>query len=151
MSAAPSDALQVAQVKTLTADAGVYAAFGCAPRVYDEPPDYHIGSGGQRIAGPPFPYITTGEVQLIKLPRICGKQRWEAFVTTHVWSRSGRNGKREAKRIGDAVDPALDTQLSVDGFTCSDFEFRDARYFYEPDRLTAHGVIVHRFVLDPEE
>lgn len=130
----PGAALQRAVFKMLRDSAVVTTALGGSSRVYDRVP-----------ANARLPYITIGEIQIVDDAN-CGPA-WEAFVTTHAWSEAV--GKPESQGIADAMGEALNAQLSVDGFTCTDWQFRDARTFTEPDGLTTHAVITHRYLIDP--
>lgn len=142
----PAAPLQVAVMEALRGDAGLAAAFGCAPRVYDRPPNSHQDDAGREIDGPRFPYLTGAEVEIYDDSNTCAAA-FEAFVTVHVWSREV--GQPEAKRLGDAVAAALNTELQIEGFICTHHEFRSARYLPDPDGLTTHGVIVVRLLIDP--
>lgn len=136
MSDGPDEALQVAVFSALSSNAAVLAALGgadAARRIYDDPPSKYV-----------LPYITLGEIE-INDDTNCGPA-WEAFVTTHVWSE--KVGMAEVKRIGAAVGAALDVQLTIAGFICTDWQFRNRRYFREPDSLTKHGVVLHRYLID---
>lgn len=144
MAKAIADALQRAVVATLKADARVLVALG-GPRIYDRPPNSHVVAG-RHIDGPPFPYVTIGDDDIIDDSNTC-ERAYEAYVTVHVWSREV--GRREAKRIGDAVARALNSELTLSGFVCIHHEFRSARYFPDPDGLTTHGVLTARYLIDP--
>lgn len=149
MAGFPAEAIQRAVYKLLSEDAGVLALVPppnerAPPRIYDEVPP-----------GVVFPYIVLGDDQLID-DSACGAA-WEVVSTIHVFSRpsdASVKGKRQAKQIADAVVAALGpATLDLNGFvhqTSADFEtnFRDGRVFYEPDRLTAHAVIVFGFLID---
>lgn len=133
---APDEALQEAVFNALKADEAVLAALGGANasrRIYDEVPPKYV-----------LPYIMLGEVQIVDDTN-CGPA-WEVFVTTHVWSEAV--GFPEVKRIGGAVGAALDAQLTLDGFICTEWQFRTRSYNREGDGLTKHGVIVHRYLID---
>lgn len=129
----PGAALQRAVYSALSTSVDVTAAFGAAPRIYDRvPPTFTL------------PYINLGELQVIDDTHC--EAAWEAFVTTHVWSEAV--GKQEAERIADAVGAALDTELEIAGFRCVHFEHRDTRTLTEPDGLTTHAVLTHRYLID---
>jgi hypothetical protein len=129
----PGVALQAAIFSALINSADIAAAFVVAPRVYDRVP-----------TGVTLPYITIGDIQLVDDTHC--EAAWEAFVTTHVWSEAP--GKPEASRIADAVGSALDVELVIAGFVCVHFEHRDTRTFTEPDGLTTHAVVTHRYLID---
>jgi hypothetical protein len=99
------------------------------------------------------PYIVIGDDQLVDDSN-CG-EAYEATSTIHVFSRAQGRGKTEAKEIGDAITAALNAAtLSMPGFVHtrddSDPDFRSASYFYEPDGMTAHGVLTFRFFIDKQ-
>jgi hypothetical protein len=129
----PGAVLQEAVFAALRSSSAVASAFGEAPRIYDRVPANHK-----------LPYITIGDIQLIDDTHC--EAAWEAFVTTHVWSE--KVGKPEAMRIADAVGEALNAELTLDGFVCTDWQFRDTRIFTEPDGLTTHAVVTHRYLID---
>lgn len=129
----PGVALQQAVFSALTNSAELEAAFGAPPRVYDRVPPNVI-----------LPYVTIGELQIVDDTHC--EAAWEAFTTTHVWSEAP--GKPEASRIADALGSALDSELAIAGFRVVHWEHRDTRTFTEPDGLTTHGVIGHRYLID---
>jgi len=132
----PDAALQQAIFSALTESQAVLAALGgtdAARRVYDRVPTRYV-----------LPYITIGEIQILDDTHC--DAAWEAFVTTHVWS--DKVGKPEAQLIAGAVGEALNTELTLPGFICVDWAFRDRRYITEPDGLTTHGVNTHRYLID---
>lgn len=134
--ARPDEALPQAVFRTLSADAAVLAALGGADasrRIYDRVPSKYV-----------LPYITIGEIQIVDDTHC--EAAWEAFVTTHAWSE--KIGRGEAQRIGAAIGEALDAELVIPGFVCVVWQFRTARYFTEPDGLTAHGLVEHRYLID---
>jgi hypothetical protein len=134
--ASPDEALQKAVFSALTSNEAVLAALaGADPakRVYDRVPAKYV-----------LPYITIGEIQVLDDTHC--EAAWEAFVTTHAWS--DKVGKGEVQRIGGAIGEALNAALVIPGFVCTEFQFRERRYFTEPDGLTTHGVIVHRYLID---
>lgn len=102
-------------------------------RIYDRVPTKHT-----------LPYITIGDIQILDDSHCV--QAFEAFVTTHVWS--DKVGKPEAHRIAGAVMDALNVELEFAGFACTVFQFRDTRIFAEPDGLTTHAVVTHRYLID---
>jgi len=135
----PAEPLQHAIYAALMSSADVRAVFGSVPpRIFDTVPS------------DVFPRITLGDDQILDDSHC--EAAFEANCTVHVWSRSSKRGKTEAKDIGDAVIAALSSQLAIAGFVhvfdASDPDFQSAQYFYEPDGLTAHGVLVFRFMID---
>ncbi|MGE0828942.1 MAG: DUF3168 domain-containing protein [Hyphomonadaceae bacterium] len=140
MSADPAAALQRA----------VFAALSDSPaglRVFDRIPQPNPNEAEaayrRRVQ---MPYVTIGDDDIIDDSNACFAAS-EAFVTVHVWS--GAVGKMEAKAIGGAVRDALSVELAIDGFICTEAEFRDARYFTDPDGVTTHGVLSFRYLIDP--
>ncbi len=138
MAEGPDEALQKAVFSALTTNAAVLAALGGqspARRIYDEVPTKFV-----------LPYVVLGEVEILD-DTDCDAA-WEAFVTTHVFTEEV--GYPVVKRIGGAIGSALDAQLTIAGFICTDWQFRNRRYFREDDALTKHGVILHRYLIDRE-
>lgn len=140
----PAVALQKAIFAAISASADVVSVFGATPpRIYDEVP-----------ANPVFPYIVIGDDEVNDDSN--SDAAFECFSTVHVFARDRKTGKTAAKAIGDAVSAAIGdaSGLNVAGFKActSDSEpaFQNSRYFYEPDGLTAHGVLVFRILLDQE-
>lgn len=94
-----------------------------------------------------YPRITLGEIQVLDDSNGCGRA-WEIFLTTHVWSRAV--GKPEAQVIGGAASAALCAALDLgDDYVCTEYQFREGRYFADEDGLTTHGVLTHRYLIDP--
>lgn len=144
----PGEALQRAIYAVLIASPGLLAEFVGAPRVYDQVP-----------TNARFPYITLGEAQVIEDGDdsddgdddacLFGS---EIFTTLHVWDRDtadGVKGKTRVRRIAGLVREALRTPLTVEGQRVVLQQFRDHRTFDDGDGLTRHGVINHRFLLEP--
>lgn len=129
----PDEALQEAVVAALEADASLRMFFSGKPRVFDRVPKNAL-----------FPYIQIGEIQIVDDSNCI--PAWETYVTTHIWSE--KPGKKEAQAIGKLVGPALNVELTIPGFVCTVFEFRDARYLTDNDGLTTHGVLTHRYLID---
>lgn len=132
----PDEELQKAVFSALTEGAAVLAALAgvdAKRRVYDEVPTKYV-----------LPYIHLGEVEIIDDSN-CGAA-WEAFVTTHCFSEEV--GYPIVKRIGAAIGSTLNAQLRLPGFICTEWQFRNRRYFREGDGLTKHGVILHRYLID---
>lgn len=142
-----AEALQRAIFATLRADADLRTIFGAAPRVFDAvpAPDQNEPEAEYRRRVP-MPYITIGDDDIVDDSTTCARA-FEATSRVHVWSRAV--GRPEAKRIGDRITIALDATLTITGFVCTEHEFRSARYFTDPDGVTTHGVIEHRFLIDP--
>lgn len=140
MISGPAVVLQHAIYRALHNSIDVSNAFGGGPRIYDEVP-----------SSPVFPYVVIGDDQVLDDSHC--ETAFEVHSTIHVFSRKPGAGITEAKTIGDALIATLgDGEIDVDGFISrtSDIEsaLTNTSYFYEPDRLTAHGVLVFRFLLD---
>lgn len=129
----PDEALQEAVVAALLGNASLQGFFNGRPRVFDRVPK-----------GAVLPYIQIGEIQIVDDSDCIAA--WEAYVTTHIWSE--KPGKKEAQALGKLVGPALNVELTIPGFVCTVFEFRDTRYLADPDGLTTHGVLTHRYLID---
>lgn len=146
MTAGPAKSLQSGVFSAIRANAAAAALLGgsgAALRVYDLVP-----------TSPRFPYVVIGDDQIIDDSHC--EAAFEAFATVHVFSRptgEGLKGKTEAKAIADTLVDALSVALDLgDAFVCShddaDPPFQDMRVFYEPDGLTAHAVLVFRYLID---
>lgn len=146
----PAEELQRAIYETLARNAALVALIPppnakSPPRIYDEVP-----------ANVQFPYVVIGDDQLVD--DTASGASWEATSTIHIFTRpsdaAAVRGKREAKKIASAIIDALGpATLRFDGFvhrTSDEFEtnFQSSRFFYEPDRLTVHGVLVFGFLID---
>lgn len=139
MIASPAGAVQRAIFAVLSNSTEVIAAFGGAgPRIYDQVP-----------TSPNFPYVVIGDDQVSDDSH--AETAFEVHATVHVFARD--KGVTQAKEIGDAIFAALGSgDITLVGFVSKTAEIESAltnsTYFYEPDRLTAHGVLVFRYLLD---
>ena len=143
----PAEALQRAVFAALRSSTELADAMGGVARVYDSvpPPDPNEPEAEyrQRVR---MPYLVIGDDEFVDDSTTC-ERAWEANVTVHIWSRA--DGRVEAKRIGAIVRELLDAALTIDGFICTEHEFRDATYPKDPDGVTTHGVVQHRYLIDP--
>jgi hypothetical protein len=139
MSADPAYAMQFAIVTALKASAGLATAMGGSARIFDPIPQ-----------NPTYPFVRVGEDQTLDDANGCDAA-WEMFATLHVFARpiDGLGARMVAKRVGSAIVPALSGALSPAGFVVTEQEFESSRYFMEADGVTAHGVLVFRFLIDP--
>jgi hypothetical protein len=128
----PADALQAWQFATLTADVPLKDKVD--DRVFDAVP-----------AGVTFPYAVIGEAQVIGDDTDgCGDGS-EVITRTHVWSR--KPGRTEVKQIAAEVRRVLKAIPVLDGFTVSVAEFEQCQYLADPDGLSQHAVIEHRYLI----
>lgn len=134
---APETAFQAAVVAALKSDAALIAEYGGTPRVYDRFPAQESRA---------YPDIGISEVQVVDLEDDCHLMS-EVFQTTHIWSRA--IGQVEAKRIGGIVRVALNRPFAIDGFRIVSWQFVNAQYMPDPDELTTHGIVQHRYELEP--
>jgi hypothetical protein len=98
-----------------------------------------------------YPYIIIGEDQVIDDSTECSDGS-EVVTTVHCWSRVTEGvsaSRRQAKAMAGVVRSALKALPSVTGFDLVLAEFEDTRHLTDPDGLTAHAVVSHRFLLDP--
>ncbi len=131
--------IQGAIVALLKADAPVGALV--ADRIYDQPPDARANPDGLV-----FPYITASDSYLVDDTNSCSVMD-EVFTQIHVWSRDV--GKAEARRIAGAVRDALRPALTVAGHVISEQQHVTTRFMTDPDGVTKHAVIEHRFLTNP--
>lgn len=133
-------AVQGAIVTALKADAGVLAYVretNGKVRVYDDvPPDAT------------FPYISIGPSQSNRQDADCFRGS-EVFIQVDVWSRE--RGYTECKRLGDAVETALNDLDTVNGGLSFTIDHRFTNYLRDNDGITSHGVLsfraeIHSFI-----
>lgn len=99
----------------------------------------------------PFPYVVIGEDQIIDDSTECLESS-EVITTVHAWSRvdDGVAASRvQAKAMAGAIRAELKNLAGVSGFVVTLAEFETTRHLTDPDGLTAHAVVNHRFLLDP--
>lgn len=128
----PALALQASQVSALKGDSALTALI--TQRVYDEVPE-----------APTFPYVVVGDVQVLgQDTEDCGDGS-EVFSRVHVWSRAV--GFPETKRIAAEVRRVLKVTPTLSGFTVTVVEFVQTQFLNDPDGLTRHAVIEHRYLI----
>ncbi|RZJ44957.1 MAG: DUF3168 domain-containing protein [Brevundimonas sp.] len=101
--------------------------------------------------GAPFPYVVIGEDQIIDDSTECADSS-EVVTTVHLWARLDDDvsaSRKQAKAMAGVIRSALKGAMTVTGFDLVSQEFEDARHLTDPDGLTAHAVVSHRFLLDP--
>lgn len=138
----PSEALQDAIEAALRASPALLAAMGG-----DRVRLYTLSAP----AGATYPYVVIGEDQISDDATACAASS-EAFTTVHAWARPDgavQDARIQAKRMAAAVRDALVALPGVAGFDLVLAEFETTRHLTDPDGLTAHSVISHRFLLDP--
>lgn len=98
----------------------------------------------------PYPFLTIGDDQILGDETECAASS-ECFTNVHVWARSTTptESRAQAKRIASAVRAALSGLTVITGFDLVLVEFETTRHLTDPDGLTAHSVVEHRFLLDP--
>lgn len=135
----PARPFQTALFSRIMNGSATTAVFApAAPRVYDDVP-----------TTPKFPYVNIGDDQVVDDSHC--EAAFEISSTIHVFAREG--GQTQAKAIGDAIIADIGIgDLDVAGFVVKASEIEPAlqssQYFKDPDGLTAHGVLVFRFLLD---
>lgn len=121
-------ALAAALRAAAMADAGVKAALGDPPRLYDDPPP-----------DPVFPYVTLGRVES-RPADASAAEALEQLVTLHAWSRHG--GRAEALDVLAALRAALhDKPLTIEGRALIFIFAVFADVFRSGDGRTTHGVL----------
>lgn len=96
---------------------------------------------------PDFPYVVVGTADSVAdfADDYDGSL---VHVDVHVWSREP--GFTEAKTIGSALRDVLDlADVAVDGFNLVGLRFEGARYLYDPDGVSKHGVISFLATVEP--
>lgn len=122
--------LQAAIVAALKATGGIA---GVGARVYDEPPPKAA-----------FPYIVVGDGHLIGDDNDCADAS-EIFSQVHVWSRA--TDYVETKTIAAAVRDRLKAVPALDGFIVTVVQLEQEQFLRDPDGLTRHAVIEHRYLV----
>lgn len=98
-------------------------------------------------ASPDMPYIVVGATQTLAdfADDYDGSL---VHLTVNVWSRA--IGFQEAKSIGSAVREVLDlADIGVDGYRLVGLRFDDAKYLYDPDGISKHGVVNFTATVEP--
>lgn len=138
----PALAIQNAMETALRASAALKSAMGLATvRLYT----------ASAPAGAPFPYLVIGEDQIIDDSTECAESS-EVITTVHVWTRVDGNvsaSRTQAKSIAGAIRPIIKSLSGVTGFVVVLSEFESTRHLTDPDGLTCHAIVEHRFLLDP--
>lgn len=138
----PALPVQAALFAALKAHAGLAAAFGGPPRIYD-----YVPVDGARQVTAAFPFVHLGEDQVVSDADQCHDAS-TLYTTVHVWSR--RPGKVEAKTIMAQVCLAADAILPVAGFQMIAHAVDDGpRYLTDGDGLSTHAVATFRYRLGP--
>lgn len=103
-------------------------------------------------AKPPMPYVAFGEIQVLDdgAPGLS-----EAFVTLHAFAQDEHGtvtpklvlgAVRKAVTPEDEASPSpLDAGLETAGHKVITGMVRDARFLFDPDGVTAHGIMTLRF------
>ena len=137
----PALALQQAIDTTLRASSDLSAAMGGTVRLYSM----------SAPVGAPFPHVVIGEDQVLDDSTECADSS-EVYTTVHVWTRDQSEvseSRTQAKRMAGVIRSALKGPMTVTGFDLVLQDFENARHLTDPDGLTAHAVVTHRFLLDP--
>ena len=138
----PALALQNAIETALRASAPLKAAMGLATvRLYTM----------SAPTNAPFPYVVIGEDQIIDDSTECAESS-EVITTVHAWSRVDGNvaaSRTQAKSMACVIRAELKALSAVTGFSVVLADFETTRHLTDPDGLTGHAAINHRFLLDP--
>lgn len=138
----PALALQSAIETTLRASAALKTAMGLATvRLYTMSAPNNA----------PFPYVVIGEDQIIDDSTECLESS-EVITTVHAWSRVDSDvaaSRTQAKAMAAAIRPAMKALSGVTGFVVTLADFETTRNLTDPDGLTGHAIVSHRFLLDP--
>jgi Protein of unknown function (DUF3168) len=126
----PSLPLQAAIVAQLKAGGGIA---GVGDRVFDEPKPTSQ-----------FPYIVVGDMQVEGDDSDCADAS-VVFSQVHVWSRA--KDFIECKTIAAAARDRLKAVPALAGFIVTVAAFEQARVMRDPDGITRHGVVEHRYLI----
>jgi hypothetical protein len=130
-------ALQQAVFAALSVDAGVQAALGDPPRIYDKPP-----------GAAPLPYLLIGDGVEEEWGTATGEGA-EHTLVLHVFSRAG--GRKEARGVLAAVYNALHgAELTLDGFHLVNLRFVLSQVVIESDALTYHAIARYRAAVEEQ-
>lgn len=134
----PAYAMQQAIVTALKASSPLATAMGGTATIYD-----------QVAADPVYPFIRVGEDQSLDDSNGCS-DGWEFLATFHIFARQieGLGARPLAKRIGAALVTAAKGVGAATGFVIADQNLESTRYYMEDDGITAHGVVVIRYLID---
>lgn len=143
MASDPAAALEAGVYAALTAAPAMIAAFGGAPRIFDDVP---VDPATGTVATALFPYCTIGDDQLVGQTNQ-NTDVTEAFVKVETWSRGPSFA--EAKAIAAAVRAALDAAIPLAGHDVVTHVFHGAQMRREPDGLTRRVITTIRFQTVP--
>lgn len=135
----PSYAIQAAVYTALAASTGVKALLGDPVRVFDKVE-----------ANPTYPYARIGDDQVVGDSNSC-HDGWEVYVTVHVFGRDATAPRPQVKQIGNAIALAIgdnNALIAPAGFLVTEVELEQSRTYMEEDGLTAHAVLVFKFLVD---
>ena len=131
------EAMQVAIVEHLLADAGMAAI------------------GGQAVYAPGQPFADTFPRTTIWPPEIFDRDTGcsegsEVIFTIHFWAK-GDEAALVASRLAGAARKALNGDIAVEGhvLTTKERRFRGSRAVGDPDPTIAHIVSTFRFLTNP--
>lgn len=99
----------------------------------------------------PFPHVVIGEDHILDDSHECSESS-EVITTVHAWSRVDEDvtaTRAQAKSMAAAIRSAIKDIDTVTRFSVTLVDFEATRHLTDPDGLTAHAVIEHRFLLDP--
>jgi hypothetical protein len=134
----PSHAIQAAVYSKLTGSAAVKAVLGDPARIYDKV-----------VATPNYPFARIGDDQVVGDSNSCS-DGWQVYVTVHIFGRNPQAPRPEVKLVQNAIAGALGDFASLiapAGLHVVDVDLQDSRTFMEADGLTAHGVMVFRYLV----
>lgn len=135
----PSVAIQGATYEVLSNDTVLAGLMGGTARIYDiVPPDAYASE---------MAYITIGEDQILDNGNSCEADIFEVFSTLHIWSRSTKVGRIEAKKIAERARDILKALPAVPGFQLDGAHLERLDHLRDPDGVTAHSILVMRYLL----
>lgn len=134
----PAYAMQSAIVTALKASSPLATAMGGTATIYD-----------QVVASPVYPFVRVGEDQSLDDSNGCS-DGWEYLATLHIFARQieGLGARPLAKRISAALVTAMKGVSAATGFVIAEQELESTRHFMEEDGVTAHSVVVIRYLID---
>lgn len=127
-------ALQAAARAALIADAGLITLFGTTPRVFNKVP------AGERQ----YPYINV-LYQVVGDDDDCAEMS-EVYLTAHVWSRTSSH--EQVWAINERIRKALNTDLTLTGYSVIGVEFLSSRCLDDPDPTQTHGIVELRYEIE---
>lgn len=105
----------------------------------------HIPMAAGKVTGP-FPFIHLADDQVLSDADQCHDPS-TTYLTVEAYSRAV--GKVELKGLTARIVEVLDAPLAIDGFRVIGHFVEDLRHMKDPDGVTAHGVAVLRYRLEP--